>query len=388
MDLIHEVDNKPWISKNIINLRELISKRQIDSIDNEDSVLSDELDRFESKGETEVKPYFFFNSTDERSLIEEPKCRLKTYQLQLEHAKKMISDRGYKINYLMSLHSTRKEILMRHLASVNRPLKTVEENSCTPTNQIVAQVVVQIWPQPNKTTKLKFEKEILFTSKQKLTELRDQFKCQRDYGVPMDLSEDPKQAERIFRGELFKSGFFLINDTFYNDLRDQSNIDLSSDIIEWASKEVMVRAEDGSNKRAKKGLGPFKKKRMEDCTFEDIDFRLGCPYLYLHQGNCEHLFTIADIRYVRDDLEFRQTKFPFITASSIGHKADNLRCYICKNRPPHWYTRNNNRLPVDPCFFCENCFYSFNYDKNSKKIGNFQAYLYTSTHGIPDGVVM
>lgn len=403
MDKIHDVAKKPWISRRLINLKQLIEERDsqlqqnnvdlsesgINSLDEE---LTTHLKKFTESDEKDVKPYFLFNNDGDKTLIEEQNCKLTMFQLQLDHAKRMISDRSYKVNYLTSLQTTRRELLMRHLALTNRPKADMVSTSCsTPlqlSRSISAVVVVQTWPQPSKTVKVRLEKEILFRADQCLTDLRDQFKCQRDYGVPMDLSDNPEQPERIFRGELFKSGFFLIGDTFYNDMRDPNNSDLSEPIIEWSSKEITVMGEDGSNVRVNRGIGPFRRRKMEEHKFEDLEFSLGCPYLYLHQGDCEHLFTISDIKYVPNDENLQQTKFPFVTATSIGRKADNLRCYMCRNRSPHWYTRNNNRLPVDPYFFCEDCFYSFNYDKDKKKIGQFQAYLYTSAFGIPDSVVM
>lgn len=395
MDNIHDVERKTWISKTRINLKSIVEERQKELIQNnvllnestEHSVekeLNDAIEKFARINEKDVKPFFLFNSDDEKTLVHNPDCELRTYKLQTEHAAKMISDRAYKFRYLMKLRTTRRELLMRHLALINRPTLDVEPDCIK--SDVSAIIVVQIWPQPRKTTKVRLEREILFRTDQCLTELRDQFKCQRDYGVPMDLSDSPDQAERIFRGELFKSGFFLIDDTFYNDMRDQNNIDLSENIVEWASQEIVILGEDGGNVRVSRGLGPFRRARMEDHKFQDLNFKLGCPYLYLHQGDCEHIFTISDIRYVPDDLKFQKTRFPFVTATSINRKTDSLRCYMCKSRPPHWYTRNNDRLPIDPFFFCESCFYSFNYDKDKKKIGKFQAYLYAGTFGIPDGI--
>jgi len=37
---------------------------------------------------------------------------------------------------------------------------------------------------------------------------------------------------------------------------------------------------------------------MDKCCFNDLKVRLGCPYVYLHQGACEHLVVFKDIRYV------------------------------------------------------------------------------------------
>ena len=47
-----------------------------------------------------------------------------------------------------------------------------------------------------------------------------------------------------------------------------------------------------------RGVGPFTSKLMETTTFNDLHVRLGHPYLYLHQGDCEHLIIFSDIRFV------------------------------------------------------------------------------------------
>lgn len=48
-------------------------------------------------------------------------------------------------------------------------------------------------------------------------------------------------------------------------------------------------------------------------------------------------------------------------------------CMVCGVFAAGWITTNNERLPHDPCYFCDTCFYSFNYI-DGKKIGNFKAY--------------
>lgn len=37
---------------------------------------------------------------------------------------------------------------------------------------------------------------------------------------------------------------------------------------------------------------------MEDTRFVDLTVKVGFPYLYCHQGDCEHLVIITDIRLV------------------------------------------------------------------------------------------
>ena len=81
--------------------------------------------------------------------------------------------------------------------------------------------------------------------------------------------------------DVYKSGFIFIEDTFYNDFRHHSNLDYSHVIRKWADTH---------------GLGPFKTALMEKTKFEDLTVRMGYPYVYQHQGNCEHLIVFSDAR--------------------------------------------------------------------------------------------
>lgn len=61
-----------------------------------------------------------------------------------------------------------------------------------------------------------------------------------------------------------------------------------------------------------RGYGKFQTARMEDFTFNDLNIKLGFPYLYCHQGDCEHVVVITDIRYVASLGEY------FILKSAIN----------------------------------------------------------------------
>jgi hypothetical protein len=67
-------------------------------------------------------------------------------------------------------------------------------------------------------------------------------------------------------------------------------------------------------------------KKMEETKFEDLTIKLGYPYVYTHQGNCEHLLIFRDLRYSFDAVMLLHTirsyfKFP---------KVENL--ILSKNR--------------------------------------------------------
>lgn len=111
---------------------------------------------------------------------------------------------------------------------------------------------------------------------------------------------------------------------------------------------------------------------MEETTFADLELQLGYPYLYQHQGDCEHILVFSDIRLLKPNVESTDPKdYPKIMSTN---RRTHVRCGICNLNTAKWITFDNKRLPENPFFFCENCFYAFNYDKEENKIGDFKAY--------------
>ncbi len=51
-------------------------------------------------------------------------------------------------------------------------------------------------------------------------------------------------------------------------------------------------------KDPKRKIGPFEKGVMEHTKIEDLDVRLGYPYVFCHQGDHEHLISFSDARLV------------------------------------------------------------------------------------------
>jgi hypothetical protein len=37
---------------------------------------------------------------------------------------------------------------------------------------------------------------------------------------------------------------------------------------------------------------------MQDTTFADLTLRVGAPYLYCHQGDCQHIIMVTDVRLI------------------------------------------------------------------------------------------
>jgi snRNA-activating protein complex subunit 3 len=80
---------------------------------------------------------------------------------------------------------------------------------------------------------------------------------------------------------VYKSGFFFIENTFYIDFRDPNNKDNSKVIREWAE--------------ARK-FGIYKTAKMEETRIDSLSLKFGFPWVYQHQGDCEHLISFSNAR--------------------------------------------------------------------------------------------
>ncbi|XP_015190544.1 PREDICTED: uncharacterized protein LOC107074041 [Polistes dominula] len=193
--------------------------------------------------------------------------------------------------------------------------------------------------------------------RQMLTDLRDKIGCMCDLTIPVEVSENPNQPLQPMAKDVYKSGFFYIEETFYNDFRDPTNIDYSSPIIEWAKA---------------RHLGPFSIDFMENIRIDSLTVRFGYPWLYMHQGSCEHIIVFSDARLAQPHDELHISEYPRIIRIK---QEKTVYCYMCGTLAAQWITKEHDRVPHNPCFFCEICFKSYNYI-NGEKIGNFKAYRY------------
>ncbi|XP_023421810.1 snRNA-activating protein complex subunit 3 isoform X2 [Cavia porcellus] len=201
---------------------------------------------------------------------------------------------------------------------------------------------------------------MLVLGRQKLTELRDAICCVSDLQIGGEFSNTPDQAPEHISKDLYKSAFFYFEGTFYNDKRYPECRDLSRTIIEWSESRD-------------RGYGKFQTARMEDFTFSDLNIKLGFPYLYCHQGDCEHIVVITDIRLVHHDDCLDRTLYPLLIKK---HWLWTRKCFVCKMYTARWVTNNDSFAPEDPCFFCDVCFRMLHYDSEGNKLGEFLAYPY------------
>ncbi|XP_062575704.1 snRNA-activating protein complex subunit 3-like isoform X2 [Saccostrea cucullata] len=225
--------------------------------------------------------------------------------------------------------------------------------------------------QPNNTSqgfnmKLSLDQTILVLGCEKLTDLRDKITCVNDLALAGDLSENPDFTPEHYAKDLYKSGFFYIEGCFYNDFRDSGAIDYSQVIRDWAKDPA-------------REIGAMQTASMEDTSFLDLTLRLGQPYVYMHQGDCEHLIVFSDIRILspQDTQDIRE--YPLVTHKRLKNQT---KCRVCQMHASRWMAYNSEHAPEDPSFFCEQCFRSLHYDQHGNKIGNFQAFRFFDSNSV------
>ncbi|MEQ2229713.1 hypothetical protein ILYODFUR_021673 [Ilyodon furcidens] len=199
---------------------------------------------------------------------------------------------------------------------------------------------------------------LLMTGSHTLAELRDAICCVSDLQVCGEFSSTPDMAPDFISKDLFKSAFFFFEGVFYNDMRYPECQDISSTTIKWTKSQ---------------NFPSFSQAKMEDTRFVDLKVKVGFPYLYCHQGDCEHLVIITDVRLVHKGDCLDRKLYPLLI-----HKNRVLtqKCAVCHVFISRWYTTRDQFAPSDPCLFCDKCFRMLHYDKEGNKLGEFLAYPY------------
>ncbi|VFQ71638.1 unnamed protein product [Cuscuta campestris] len=214
--------------------------------------------------------------------------------------------------------------------------------------------------------------EFLVLGQQFLTELRDKIYCITDEIMKKAGTDDP-------------SGYFLIEDVFYNDLRDARATDYSQPIREWVENsseaaekwECIISGESLQKKKSILGnvaafpLPHFRAVEMKNVRFCDLKFRVGAGYLYCHQGDCKHLMVIRDMRLIHPEDVQNQAVYPLVT---FRLKVRLQKCSVCKIFKAEKMTVDDKWAAPNPCYFCDLCYYMLHYQDGTLLYDDFSVY--------------
>lgn len=268
----------------------------------------------------------------------------------------------------------------RDLFHLNVEMKTV--------NEPVVVLVADVYGKSDERNDFEFDQEFLIHSKCSLTSLKDIFFCQKDFcpqrieALTVNVSGTAGFCKRnlenlnVESGSLnpllhlidpsavkkdCKSGFLFINGkTFCNDLRHEESVDYSAPIISW----IAERAE------RRKRFPNISAVSMENCRFDNFNWKFNHPNIILHHGSCAHLLVLREIRCSRS-IPSKEIVL------SVQRKIKKRRCSVCDLIPAYWITFNDENVALNPCYFCEDCYREFHYDKQGNLVyENFEVYRY------------
>lgn len=227
--------------------------------------------------------------------------------------------------------------------------------------------------------------EIVALSTNTLAELRDKLYCLYDeVGEP---------------GIRFQSSMFYINDHFYDDTREGTprpddpaygeiahpddcqllvcnhprhvpvRVRYSDTILQWMAAEGVA-----NSFREKFRQGLVQVSSMETTNIANITCQIGTPYLFMHQGSCQHLLVVTDIRMPSSvDVDCRKM-YPLIVFQG---KLRRRKCFLCDTYTAAHVTYDDIHAPCEPCFWCEQCFKRMHFDETgTQTYQGWKAYPY------------
>ncbi|XP_054723027.1 snRNA-activating protein complex subunit 3-like isoform X1 [Uloborus diversus] len=367
MDIVHEADKRGWISKSS-NVKRFVEewnyKLNRNALFEHGSFLTENMFKeIDSTFSLEVCPEVA--EYEYSRFLEIPEdVELVTLIVQ----KIELNKRNSSVKYDKQVY--------QHFRNYNFPphqmvgAENVEDIPFEPVDEPEVALTVQIYRPEKKATPydrkflsrlpcFKIESNFMVLGNQYLCELRDKIECLSDKVIPFELSDFPDMEISTTCKDLYKSGFFYIEGVVYNDMRDPDCRDYSEPVIQWSKTGTDVME--------------MQKGSMENTKFKDLKLRLGYPYLYNHQGNCEHLLVFSDMRLLSDEDVKNKNAYPMLVTARHNKR---IFCMVCKIFDARWVVFNNPRLPETPFMFCKKCYVGFNYDSNKQKIGQFKAYRF------------
>ncbi|CCD73452.1 snRNA-activating protein complex subunit 3 [Caenorhabditis elegans] len=214
---------------------------------------------------------------------------------------------------------------------------------------------------------MKVTDRLELTGDHTLRDLKNAFSCPIDFSFSDDFSEKKPSFKDMAKNK-WPSSMFFIHDTFYIDSNTGDKfVDPSITIRSWAKKFDYI--------------GPMHVKQMSETRIGDLICRLGQPYVYIHQGVCEHLIVFNDL-CLRDE-SHTNVEFP---RRLVERNFRRIACDTCKEASAHWMiVDHDNLLPNSPGYLCSSCYKEFCFDVNGKKVCQFKAVPYCDRKDIGDG---
>jgi hypothetical protein len=237
-----------------------------------------------------------------------------------------------------ALHKSELDALLRAMGDPNDHSDVVAER------EVLLTVVLM---QPNRDVRM-IEIDVL--AAQPLSALVDAFDC-------------PSSRNAIALPDC-RNQCMYIEGTFYDDTRHTDAVRYSEPLVQWLR-------ECGDRVAPNVDIVPCSQARvanMQDTRLIDLELRLHAPYLYVHQGDCAHVFAFQAMRLACNVDPPRRSAYPRVVMHQLPRER---RCAICEIYPAKYVTVADRWAPEDPCLFCERCYAPMHYDEHGDLLPNW-----------------
>ncbi|KAK9867327.1 hypothetical protein WJX84_011559 [Apatococcus fuscideae] len=258
----------------------------------------------------------------------------------------------------------------------------IAEGPEVPLDETILRIELRPSDKPTKTGQV-----FLVLATNTLAQLRDKIHCHADISMVS------------VHGSLAPSSFFYMEGIFYNDWRHPEAQDYSEEIRDFCWRQgveppagavqslehtpvpAAVHEPMGEESLAahqhQGGLtvhgstdtlaphleistagGCLGSRDMATTRFQDLDLRIGprAGYIFCHQGSCEHLVVVRDIRRIHPldggDPRFMGS-YPYLTGQDEPAKRN---CEICGKKHGVCITHDDMIAPHNPCIWCQECY--------------------------------
>lgn len=192
--------------------------------------------------------------------------------------------------------------------------------------------------------------EFLVLGSQMLTELKDSICC---------------LSEKVHADQYPSSSYFLIEDTFYDDLRAQDAIRYSDSIVEWVRHK---------KRYTHPGLTRFAQREMQNQAIGDLSIRLNSFYYYVHHGDCTHVLVFKEIRMLGSHDCLNRRAYPLLIYQP---RLKIRKCGVCDIYAAKHVTYGDKLAPENPFFYCDACYQQLHYDAAGNLLyEDFQVFPY------------
>ncbi len=194
---------------------------------------------------------------------------------------------------------------------------------------------------------------------QTLAQLKDIIYCVND----VVTTDNPRNDE----------SFFFINEIFYIDTRPNA---LSNPHNEVRTRVNNLRTWLLNNKQnndvSSGGYDPndplYPIVSMENTRIDTLNLSCYSNYLYKHEGICEHVLLVSDVRYNHPVVDVANQRasscvatYPCTRFRKIYKKR---KCCVCESYSASKIVFGDRLAPTSPVYYCETCYYNLHYDTN------------------------